>query len=224
MRIFGRQSIIQSEPIEGMFMPTYDKDVLKGLRPIERHWVLQKLAGLSDSQACINCGQDPSAYAHYPNLDKCRELIDDLFEAPLDAAIARLWTASEKAADVMIKGLESKNERIAQAAARDIMDRLAGRATVRLETSSDNDRVEQYLANLKRITDVFMGTAAEGQTGIVENPQVPALDASAGIPQLVGETEVGGGWRAGREEPLIGDGDGVVDLPEPARPLLDSGA
>jgi hypothetical protein len=205
-------------------MPTYDKDALKGLRPIERHWVLQKLAGISDAQASRNCGLDITAHYHFPNIEKCRELIDDLFEAPLDAAIARLWTASEKAAEVMIKGLESKNERIAQAAARDIMDRLAGRATVRLETASDNDRVEQYLANLKRITDAFMAASPEGQAGIVENPQVPAIDSPAVIPQLIGETEAGSRGRASGEESFVGDGDGVVDLPEPARPLLDSGA
>ena len=205
-------------------MPGYDKDVLKGLRPIERHWVLQKLAGVSDTQASIACGVDPSAYFHFPNIAKCRELIDELFDAPMEAAIARLFSAGERAAEVMIKGLESKNERIAQAAARDIMDRLAGRATVRLETSSDNDKVEQYLANLKRITDVFMATTAEGQTGIVENPQVPALEPSASLPQLIGEAEAGSGGREGREESLVGDGNGDVGIPEPARPLLDSGA
>lgn len=205
-------------------MPTYDKDVLKGLRPIERHWVLQKLAGLSDAQASINCGLDKTAHYHFPNIDKCRELVDELFEAPLDAAIARLWAAAEHAAEVMVQGLDSPNERIAQAAARDIMDRLAGHATVRLETSSSNEEAEKYIVYLKRIVDVSLGTAAEGQAGIVENPQVPALEPTADIPQLGGETEAGSGRRTGGEESLIGDGNGVVDIPEPARPLLDSGA
>jgi len=205
-------------------MPTYDKDALKGLRPKERHWVLCRLAGESEAQASLSVGLSVVGHYGWANLARARELVDQLFEAPMDAAIARLFDAGVKAAEVMIRGLDSKNERIAQAAARDIMDRLAGKPTVYLSTTSNTEEVDRYLSNLKRMGNVLMGTSTEGQGGTLGHSELPTLDAPSCVPQLNSATEVVGGWRAGGQEQVERDGDDAVDIPESEGPLLDSGA
>ena len=205
-------------------MPRYDADPLKGLRPIERHWVLCKLAGESDSQACLSCGLSAGAYLHFPNLERAREIIEELFQAPQHEAIAQLFEAGVKAAKVKRDGLDSKNERIRQACATDILDRLFGKATVVVQQSTDTEEVDKYLANLKRMTNVLMGASDEGEGRTLENPELPALEGPRAVPQLTVAAETSRRWRTWREKQEQRDGDGAVDIPESEGPVLDSGA
>jgi hypothetical protein len=205
-------------------MPTYDKDPLKGLRPIERHWVLCKLAGESDAQACVTCGLHPSAYNHFPNIERCREVIEELFQAPQNEAIAQLFEAGVKAAKVKRDGLDSPNERIRQACATDILDRLFGKATVVVQQSSDTEEVDRYLLNLKAVTNVLMGTSPEGQGRTLEDSELPALDAPRDVPQLTVAAQTSRRWRAWREKQEQRDGNEPVDISESEGSLLDSGA
>jgi hydroxypyruvate isomerase len=83
----------------------------------------------SDSQACKDAGIARATYYTWPQdeRDQLNELAQQLKRATVARAIMALQAAAEEAAQVKIAGLKSRDERLKQSAATEILDRNIGK-------------------------------------------------------------------------------------------------
>ena len=108
---------------------------LDKLEPKRVDYVLARSRTNSASAACAACGLSYSTYTKWPSeeRDKLDELARQIKREAAMRAIMVLQEAAEEAARIKVSGLQSRNERIKQDAASEILDRVAGKAAQRLE-------------------------------------------------------------------------------------------
>ncbi len=94
----------------------------------------------SDSQGYSDAGIHKNTFYSWPSEE--REKLNDLAQRVKREAATRalivLQDAAEKAALVKTKGLESRDERVKQAVATEILDRTVGKPATSLEVSGKN--------------------------------------------------------------------------------------
>lgn len=116
------------------------------LQPNQRLFVLARLEGMSITDAAEKVGVNRSTASRWRDADRAIELVQT---AALDSAMSILQQSLVEAAVVKVTGLRSGDERVAQAAANDVLDRFAGKAKtpVDLTHAGAVEHVQVYLPN-----------------------------------------------------------------------------
>ena len=118
-------------------------DWLVGLGDMEMAYVQARAGAFSDAEALRECGVPCSTFYDWPK--ERREYMRNLaLERKRDIATQALQVLEENAvaaAQMKAKGLKSRKETVAQAAASDILDRVLGKATLRVKQDVKVDAV-----------------------------------------------------------------------------------
>ena len=101
----------------------------------QRRWVIARTNTRSDAEAARQCGLQKSSVCKWPNKAQLDQAVRDLQALPAAAAVAILETATVKAATVKVGGMDSADERVAQGAATEVLDRVLGRAVHRQDVT-----------------------------------------------------------------------------------------
>ena len=118
-------------------------DWLVGLGDMEMAYVQARAGAFTDAEALRECGVPRSTFYDWPKerreymrnlaLERKRDIATQVFQVLEENATA--------AAEVKAKGLKSRKEHIAQAAADSILDRVLGKPTMRVKQHITGDRV-----------------------------------------------------------------------------------
>lgn len=109
-------------------------DSLRGLSDSERRYILARVDTRSNAQALRDCGLSQS-WLTKTGVDRLNAIADKLKNDISGRALILLEGALPEAVMVLIDGLNSDDERIKQSAAKDILDRVMGRATQKTEVT-----------------------------------------------------------------------------------------
>ena len=139
-------------------------ETLRGLSDSERRYILARVDAKTNVQALRECGLSQS-WLTKTGVDRLNAIADKLRNDISGRAIVLLEGALPEAVMVLIDGLYSDDERIKQSAAKDILDRVMGRATQKTEVTgamanvdisadSQHDKVKaSIMAKLNRLAD-----------------------------------------------------------------------
>jgi len=109
-------------------------ETLRGLSDSERRYILARVDAKTNVQALRECGLSQS-WLTKTGVDRLNAIADKLRNDISGRAIVLLEGALPEAVMVLIDGLYSDDERIKQSAAKDILDRVMGRATQKTEVT-----------------------------------------------------------------------------------------
>ena len=124
-------------------------------------YVLEKAEVYSTSEACKNSGVGRNVY--YSWGEEEREYLNGLArELKLEVALKAklvLRGATKEAAEVKVKGLTNRDERIKQSSATEILDRMLGKPVQ--PTKSDENIVQRIIVERRDIKSVPTNTDPE---------------------------------------------------------------
>jgi hypothetical protein len=97
----------------------------------------------SDAQGYSGAGITKRVFYSWPpeEREKLNDIAQQLKRATVARALMALQDAAEEAAKVKIAGLKSRDERIRQSAASEILDRNIGKAAQTLDVTSGGERI-----------------------------------------------------------------------------------
>jgi hypothetical protein len=101
--------------------------------PEQRKWVIARLKLTTDAAAARVAGVHPATVCRWPNKAELDAKVKELLNHPLEQAMTILTDAVPDAARVKVDGLKSRDERIRQAAASEILDRELGGTVQKIE-------------------------------------------------------------------------------------------
>lgn len=97
----------------------------------------------SDAQAYKDAGIAKAVFYRWPaeERDKLNEIAQQLKRATVARAIMALQDAAEEAARVKVAGLKSRDERVRQSAASEILDRNIGKPSQGIDLTTGGDKL-----------------------------------------------------------------------------------
>jgi hypothetical protein len=98
------------------------------LQPEQIRYVLKRVETRSDREAYQAERIPPSTFYGWDR-EKLENIVKELIANPKLAAIEVLKAGVQKAATIKVSGLDSRNERVRQDAATEILDRVVGKPT-----------------------------------------------------------------------------------------------
>lgn len=117
---------------EGRIVQESTNETLKKLLPqlsyIQLRYLAARILCVSDKEAADAIGITPEAVYHWPNKAVVKRALHLLGEDGVLSAREIIRRNAPRAASVKVKGLESANERVQQAASTEILDRTMGKS------------------------------------------------------------------------------------------------
>ena len=114
------------------------EEILSALLPDQLRFVVARLQSRTDKAAAEEIGIAPDTVYGWPNKDQIDEAILLINAEPIDAARKIRKKNLVKAMMVKAKGLDSKDERLAQAAATEIIEWELGKAKQAIDAHIDD--------------------------------------------------------------------------------------
>ena len=120
---------------------------LAALSPDQMRFAIARLRCSSKKEAAEEIGVSYSTVRHWP--DEVDEVVDLLLLDTVAAARALMVCTLAQAMAVKVRGLESKDEKVKQAAASELLDRTLGRASQSLDLHhSISNETRKFMAEL----------------------------------------------------------------------------
>ena len=158
---------------------------MAGLSDMELGYVKARAEVSNDTEARRRCGLPTSTFYTWPE-ERRQQLLEIAQEYKRDAvarALQILEDSVAEAARVKTKGLKSRKEHIAQAAADSVLDRIMGKATQRQEiTGAGGGPIET-----KDVSDLSDAEAGRRFMALAVATGAEALDAGASEEQRLPE-------------------------------------
>lgn len=126
------------------------EEILSTLLPDQLRFIVARLQTRTDKAAAEEIGIAPDTVYGWPNKDQMDEAILLINAEPIDAAREIRKKNLVKAMMVKAKGLDSKDERLAQAAATEIIEWELGKAKMPVEHSGEVDTSVKIVEVIKR--------------------------------------------------------------------------
>jgi predicted urease superfamily metal-dependent hydrolase len=118
--------------------PTKVNELLADASPEQRKWVVQRVLCTSDAEAARRVGVHPATVSRWPNKESLDAAVVTMLSDPLEHAVRALLEAIPKAVSVKIGGLDSRRDAVAQASATEILDRIMGKPTQRVDQHTEH--------------------------------------------------------------------------------------
>jgi len=110
--------------------------ILANATPEQCKWVMARLATKTDREAAKRVNVHPTTVSRWDNKAELDRAVNLLLKEPREAALAILTDAVVDAARIKVSGLGSGGK---QQAATEILDRVLGKSTQRLEHAGSED-------------------------------------------------------------------------------------
>lgn len=119
------------------------RTVLDGLQDKQLAYVLSRAKSVSTAEALRNAGLGKNVYYKWTEeeRDHLEEVAYRLQREQAVQAILVLQDATKQAAEVKVSGLKSRDERIKQNVATEILDRTVGKATDKLDVTTGGNTI-----------------------------------------------------------------------------------
>lgn len=134
------------------------RTVLDGLQDKQLAYVISRAKSVSTAEALRNAGLGKNVYYKWPEEE--REQLEEIsFRLQREQAVQALLIlqdATKKAAEVKVEGLKSRDEKIKQNVATEILDRTVGKASDKIDITSGGEPIVkvEYVNNPYPIADV----------------------------------------------------------------------
>lgn len=123
------------------------RTVLDGLQDKQLAYVLSRAKSVSTAEALRNAGLGKNVYYKWPEEERehLEEIAYRLQREQAVQALLVLQDATKQAAEVKVSGLKSRDERVKQNVATEILDRTIGKSTDKLDVTSGGESIKGYV-------------------------------------------------------------------------------